>query len=291
VLVLAPAGFPARWSGLILLAPLFLVAPARPPPGSAWLTLLDVGQGLAAIVRTRHHVLVYDTGPRYSEGFDTGMAVVVPYLRHLGIHRVDTMMISHGDNDHIGGAQSVLRLIETGSILSGAPDRLSRAGAEPCVAGQAWRWDGVGFRVLHPRSGLDPQGNNASCVLRIEAADGASMLLTGDIESGVEQALLAESPDALKATVLVVPHHGSLTSSTAGFVAAVEPDYALFAAGYRNRYGLPHQRVIRRYRRRGARVLDTARHGAITVRLGDGGGAADVSLYRPSHLRYWNHPG
>ncbi|HFC54351.1 MAG TPA: DNA internalization-related competence protein ComEC/Rec2, partial [Gammaproteobacteria bacterium] len=283
--MLAPRGVPARWVGGVWLLPLVVAAPQRPAPGEAWFTLLDVGQGLAAVVQTRNHTLVYDTGPKFSDRFDTGAAVVVPFLRNAGVQTVDVLMVGHGDNDHIGGAASLLRSYDVRRILSTVPERLSE-GAEPCRRGESWRWDGVRFTILHPEADGTMAGNDASCVLRVESGGGA-LLLTGDIERRAERELLAEYPRQLAAAILVAPHHGSKSSSQRRFVAAVDPKYVLFPVGYRNRFHHPHPQVARRYREEGALLLDSASLGAIRFRLDEKGISAPES-YRLSARHYWN---
>lgn len=286
LLLLGPRGLPARWLGALYLAPLFAWVPPAPPPGALRLTLLDVGQGLAAVVRTHRHVLVYDTGPRFGPEFDAGAAVLVPYLRSRGIRRIDRLVVSHGDNDHIGGAASLLQQLPVSRILTSVPARLTR-GAVRCERGQHWRWDDVEFRILHPAAGSRMRGNDASCVLRIAGSAGA-VLLTGDIEAPAERALLSDGARALRARVLVVPHHGSRSSSTPAFVAAVRAQLALLPVGYRNRFRLPSEEVLARYRRAGARLLDTASAGAITIRLLPGERAPQVRTYRGSVRRFWD---
>src|SRR3569623_1107465 len=272
LLLLAPAGVPGRWIGLILLMPLMVVAPVQPPPGEAWLTLLDVGQGLSAVIRTADHSLVFDTGPAFSASFDAGAAAVAPYLRAVGVGRVDTVIVSHGDHDLIGGFKSLVKQVSMDAVLSGVPAKVTPLAAQvqDCHAGQRWQWDGVDFEIIYPIPELATRGNDASCVLRV-STPGAVMLLPGDIEKRSEKALLAAAPALLRADVLVAPHHGSNTSSTAPFLDAVRPHYALFAVGYRNRYGFPKSQVVERYRSLDAQLLDTAAEGAITVRLGAGG--------------------
>lgn len=288
LLALAPAGVPARAAALGLLAPLLLVAPPRPPAGAVWLSVLDVGQGLAAVVRTRHHVLVYDAGPRFASGFDTGAAVVVPFLRQAGVRRVDRLLVSHSDNDHIGGARSLFEALDTGSILSGTPAAIGWARARACRRGQAWRWDGVRFEILAPWRAR--RGNNASCVLRVTSAAGQRLLLPGDIEAAVERWLVAEEGEALHSEVLVAPHHGSRTSSTQTFVAAVRPDEVIFAAGHDNRFGFPRPEVVARYRALGARVHATGEEGAVQVRLHARGGPPEVVSWRRRQPRHWRSP-
>lgn len=291
LLLLAPAGVPGRWVGAVLLAPLLVVTPARPPPGEAWLTLLDVGQGLAAVVRTSGHSLVFDTGPSFSESFDAGGAVVVPFLRAAGIKEVDTVIVSHGDKDHIGGLPRLLKEIAVRKILSSVPEKVPDlpSAAQRCVAGQRWEWDGVTFEVIYPIPELGTRRNDASCVLRVSTAGGA-LLLPGDIEKRSEKALLAATPSALKADVIVAPHHGSNTSSTAAFLAAVRPNYALFAVGYRNRYGFPKPAVVDRYRVMDTRMLNSAHEGAIMLRLTTAGVLSPPESYRREALRYWHTP-
>lgn len=307
VLLLAPRGIPARWVGVVWLLPLFLVRPPGPRAGEIWFSLLDVGQGLAAVVRTPHHVLVYDTGPRFSPTFDTGAAVVVPYLRATGVTRVDTLLLSHGDNDHVGGAQSVLRAFPVSRVLSNV--HLEGVPMQPCRAGRRWRDGEVEFEILSPPAGADPaaalapheprsrtrdrrrgkrpRDNDLSCVLRVRSPYG-SILLPGDIEAFAERALLERYGSGLASTVLVVPHHGSKTSSTAPFVETIRPTHALFPIGYRNRYRHPHRDVIARYIESDAVRYDTAAHGAIEVRLGAGG--ITLNAYRETHKRYWFTP-
>ncbi|NOX42886.1 MAG: DNA internalization-related competence protein ComEC/Rec2 [Gammaproteobacteria bacterium] len=285
--LLMPRGVPVRWVGVIGLMPMVLVKPPVPKDGDFLFTLLDVGQGLSAVVQTRHHVLVYDTGPRFSERFNTGSAVVVPFLNHRGIDVVDMLLISHGDNDHIGGMESIMEEMDVKTILTSVPQEITYSNKKRCANLQSWHWDNVKFDIISPptewEGGLQMNskrskalrnqyiGNNGSCVLKITNMTG-SVLLTGDIEKSAENYLLRDYINAegsamlsttLSADVLVVPHHGSKTSSTLPFVTAVWPKYALFPVGYRNRFGLPRTEVVDRYRAVGARVIDTAKSGAI----------------------------
>jgi competence protein ComEC len=264
VVIMAPAGVPGRWLGLLLCLPLLIHEPDPVPHGAYELTLLDVGQGLAVVVRTRGHTLVYDTGPRYSERFDTGRAVVVPFLRSAGRRRVDLLVVSHGANDHAGGLRSVLEAVQVERVIGGEPDALGTVGAQRCVAGQAWQWDGVDFEVLWPPAGSPWRDNNASCVLRV-AGEGGTALLTGDLEAEGERRLVRSRRADLRADLVQVPHHGSLTSSTPVLVEAAKARYALVASGYRNRFGFPRPEVATRWTEAGARLLDTARTGAISV--------------------------
>jgi competence protein ComEC len=286
-LLFAPRGFPGKWLGLVMLLPLLGARPPAPGVGEAWVTLLDVGQGLSTVVRTRDHTLVYDGGPAYNPGFDAGRSVVVPYLRSQGIGRIDKLFVSHGDNDHMGGIASIVKELPVSDLEAGIPELLTMRKASQCHRGEQWEWDGVGFSVLHPDERSYGKGNNASCVVRIETEGGRRVLLTGDIEAEPERILVKELRDRLPADVLVVPHHGSLTSSSPAFVAAVHPAYALFPTGYRNRYRFPRGPVLARYRQAGSVRLDTALQGAITVKLRPGGLPPDAESFRCSHPRYW----
>lgn len=287
LLLFAPRGVPGRWAGLWLLLPMLLLRPLPPAAGEAEVTMLDVGQGLSVVVRTRNHTLVYDTGPRHSPTFDTGSRVLVPWLRSRAIRRIDHLVISHGDNDHIGGLHAVLEEMPVGRLSAGEPSAVTGYPVASCREGEHWTWDGVGFSFLHPPATSALEGNNASCVLRIESAGGRVVLLAGDIESVVENRLVTEHGAALRAEVLVVPHHGSLTSSTLAFVEAVGAGSVLHPAGYRNRYGFPRPEVVERYRLTGARQYDSASHGALRVKLPADDRPVVVSAWRCSFARYW----
>lgn len=284
LLLLAPSGWPGRWLGVVWALPLFFWKMPTPPPNAIWLTLLDVGQGLSALVQTAHHVLLYDAGPRSYGGFDAGQSVVVPYLETRHINHINVMMISHGDNDHIGGAKAVLARIHVDRVLTSVPWRFA-ARAAHCQAGQQWRWDGVTFQVLSPLPGEPYEDNNSSCVLKISSQKGA-ILLTGDIEKPRERWLLQQGY-GLRADVVVAPHHGSITSSTAGFVRAVRPEVVLFPVGYYNRYNFPSQRVVARYSAVGARMFTSARDGAIMVHI-DPYGKIHVSMMNETGILHDN---
>lgn len=295
LIILAPRGIPGRWLGGLFMLPMLTLRPPPPAAGEAWLTLLDVGQGLAAVVQTQHHTLVFDTGPRLNAGFDTGSAVLLPFLRHRGVTRIDTLIVSHGDNDHIGGVASLLQGMPATRVLSSVTERLGEYSAQDCTAGTRWEWDGVVFSLIHPQQPgrLDwktrPENNN-SCVLRVTVA-GHAILLPGDIEAAAERELVAAQPEQLRADVLVAPHHGSKTSSTGDFIEAVRPRHVLFPIGYRNHYGFPHPSVLARYRQQGVRVWDSAGHGAITIRLDAQGNLSEPEAWRVRASRYWhNHP-
>jgi len=261
--------------------------------GQFGLLAADVGQGNAVLVRTATHTLLYDAGPRYSRVSDAGARVLVPLLRALG-ERVDMLMLSHRDSDHTGGAAAVMALypqaVLTGSIAGDAALE-ALAPATPCLAGQRWQWDGVAFEVLHPLPGDAAGGaraarsNALSCVLRVVAADGTAALLVGDIEAAQEQALVARAAP-LAADVLLVPHHGSKTSSSAVFLDAVQPRTALVQAAYRSRFGHPAPEVVERLRERGIAVVDSPRCGAATWASAH---PEQVRCERDENPRYWAH--
>lgn len=281
---LLPRGVPGRALGLFLIFPLLFWVADKPSTGEAWVTLLDVGQGMAAVVRTREHTLIYDPGPLYSAESDAGQRVVVPYLRAQGVDRVDTMIITHRDSDHSGGAASVLAAVPVGEVLTSVPD----FGGRLCAAGQRWVQDGVIFEMLHPAPGQvagEGSTNAVSCVLRIEAG-GRRILLTADIQAPEEAALLQRNPDVLAADVLQVAHHGSRTSSTQAFLEAVGASEAVIPVGYRNRFGHPTQEVLDRLAAQGMRVWRTDRDGAVDIHLGAAG--VEISAWRQAHRRYWH---
>lgn len=286
LVLLSPRGLPGRYLAPVLCLPLLLGAAPRPASGQAWLTLLDVGQGLAATIQTRSHLLVFDTGPRYSAQFDTGAAVVVPYVRHSGYRAIDILVISHGDNDHRGGLDSVRAALPIRRLYSSVPEQLADTGARRCAAGQQWQWDGVRFEFLAPRAD-SRAGNDASCVLRVEAG-GQVALLSGDIEQAGERQLLRHQPAKLPASILVAPHHGSLTSSTRPFVAAIRPEYVLYPVGYRNRYRFPRPKVVARYADLGARQYRVDEQGALRFVLGTRDGPRKLFSYRELRRRYWH---
>jgi competence protein ComEC len=285
---IAPLPVPGRIAGLTLVVAACLW---RPPPllaGAVHFTLLDVGQGLAAVVETRGHVLVYDTGPAFRSGGDAGAMAVAPYLRHRGLRRVDLLVASHDDLDHAGGAASLERYMPV-TRRSASGQALDRFGAvERCRRGVRWTWDGVRFEWLHPGPDLPVGDNDRSCVLLVRAGPHA-ILLTGDIERGAEIELLA-SGSLPRVDVLIVPHHGSRTSSTPALVAATRPRWALVAAGYRNRWGFPKPDVVKRWREAGAEVLVGSTTGAIEFDVHPDRPLTSPQVWRPSHRRPWRDP-
>ena len=275
-----------RACGVPLLLPVLLWQAPVPPVGQFELLAADIGQGSAVLVRSAQHALLFDAGPRYSAESDAGHRVLVPLLRALGVH-LDTLVLSHRDSDHTGGGAAVRAMHPGAALLTSVDEARTSAADKRCLAGQRWHWDGVDFEVLHPQAadyGAVKQTNAMSCVLRI--SNGAqTALLVGDIEQAQEQQLVrAGAP--LRADVLVVPHHGSKTSSSEEFLNAVQPRLALVQAGYRNRFGHPAGAVMVRYAQRQIKVADTPHCGAITWQSWR---AAAPQCQRQSGQRYWQH--
>lgn len=290
----------------LLMMPALLWQPGRPVSGQFELLAIDIGQGNAVLIRTAHHSLLYDAGPRFSRESDAGHRTIVPLLRALG-ERLDVLMLSHRDSDHTGGAKTVLTAQPQARVMTSAllpKDRMDMGIAdgmplEPCTAGQSWTWDGVRLEVLHPtQASLDAAStdeqqikpNSLSCVLKITNNDSArpqSALLVADIEEPQERALLAAlTPSQLESTVLLVPHHGSKTSSSDAFLDTVQPRLALVQAGYRNRFGHPRPDVLARYEARKIEIVTSPKCGAATWRSD----APDtVTCQRELRQRYWMH--
>jgi competence protein ComEC len=286
-LLLAPRGWPGRWLGGVWLLPLLWPTGSPIATGAARFTLLDSGQGLAAVVQTRHHVLVYDSGPRYGEQADAGERVVVPYLRAQGVTQVDLLLLSHGDSDHIGGAASIVGALPVQRLLGSEVERVAGRAVEPCGAGETWIWDQVTFRVLHPSPDRFESGNDASCVLQVATA-GARLLIPGDLGFAGETALVNAHGAGLRSDILVAPHHGSQSSSGAAFAAAVAPRFVLFAAGHQNRFQFPRPAVVARYQAAGSVPLQTAESGAISFELGAQAVTLTPARYRDAAGRYWH---
>jgi len=330
---LAPRGWPLRWAAPIAWLPLLVPPPSGPPHGTFRLTALDIGQGSAIVVETAHHALLFDAGPG-PESTHAGERVVVPYLQAAGVQTLDTLVVSHADSDHSGGAAAVLAGVEVRQLLAALPPNhglwqsARTAGAEtvPCAAGQHWQWDGVDFAMLWPDAGsLRGKPNAHCCVLRVSvststhakgqaldvaartdanssasananananASPHVAALLAADIEAAVERTLLARDRNALRAQILLVPHHGSKTSSTEPFLDSIEPLIAIFQVGYRNRFHHPHPGVFSRYVARHIELPRSDDDGAVRVEANASApGTQQVVLtlerYRQTHHRYW----
>jgi len=289
--MLAPRGWPQRWIGLVSWLPLMAAQPSRPAEGQMSVTAFDVGQGMALLIETSGHRLLYDTGPYYSPESNGGNRVILPYLKARGIGAVDGIVVSHSDVDHAGGALALLQELRVGWVSSSLwldHPIVQAAGAHRrCAAGQEWTWDGVRFEMLHPAPAsyddMTLKPNGRGCTLRI-TAHGRSLLLAADIEAAQEAQLVAHVPGKLRADVLLAPHHGSGTSSTSPFLAAVRPDLALFQVGYRNRYRHPKAQVYERYKALGIARLRSDEEGAVMLDSADG---FAPRRYRREHARYW----
>ena len=289
--LLAPRGWPLRWLGIVTWIPLLTALPARPLDGRMWVTAFDVGQGMALLIETSGHRLLYDSGPLYSPESNGANRVILPYLKARGIDALDGLIVTHSDSDHAGGALTIMDSVGVGWVASSLWPEHAIVKAAPrhrrCSAGQGWTWDGVRFDMLHPLAASydDPalKPNARGCTLKISVG-GKAILLAADIEAAQEAQLLERARGQLGADVLLAPHHGSGTSSTAAFLAAVHPQLALFQVGYRNRYHHPKPEVYERYGQMGIARLRTDEAGAITLQFGP---ALQVAPYRLEHARYW----
>ena len=298
LLLLLPRGFPMRYSGVLMILPMVLYQPERPGKGAFWVTVLDVGQGLSILVQTEDKSLLYDTGAHFSERFDIGQRVVLPYLKYTGVSTLDKLVVSHADNDHVGGAASILSEQAVKQLRYGewfaAIDRASTVPALYCRAGERWRWQGVNFEFLHPDKQYR-RANNNSCVLKVWNSQ-YSVLLTGDIERKAETRILKRYKEQLLADVLIVPHHGSNTSSSQAWLDAIQPRLAIVSAGYKNRFRHPTEKVSSRYRQRGTRMLNTAYEGAIQLKFSSAMQEGlpvtqlpKIQRQRKVEVHYWNH--
>ncbi|MCA8065450.1 DNA internalization-related competence protein ComEC/Rec2 [Burkholderia sp. AU38729] len=292
---LMPRGWPVRWAAPLTWLPLVAPAADAPPPGGFRLTVLDVGQGASVLVETARRTLLFDAGPG-AESTHAGARIVAPALRARGIAVIDSLVLSHADADHAGGAPAVYAAADVRQLLAGiVPNsRLWRDAAAAgvadrlsCAAGQRWTWDGVAFTMLWPQGGLGAGSSNGrSCVLRIDAGE-TSALLTGDVDARGERRLVDAAPNALAAQILVVPHHGSRTSSVEPFLDSVGPRVAVFPVGYRNRFGHPHRTVLARYEARGIPVPRTDRDGAVRFDVAPADGGFAFERHRDVWRRYW----
>ncbi|HSW93999.1 MAG TPA: DNA internalization-related competence protein ComEC/Rec2 [Gammaproteobacteria bacterium] len=286
IILLLPSGFPGKGFGVFWVLPFIFYHHATPRSGDVSFSLLDVGQGLSAVIQTHHHVLVFDAGPRFGANYDMGESVVAPYLRSLGVKKIDLLVVSHPDNDHIGGVHALFHYFTILHVKTSTPDKLVPFHADYCLRNDTWKWDGVTFKFLYPTSENLDLDNNSSCVLSVTNAYQKTILLTGDIEKFAENYLIQQNAKELSADILVAPHHGSKTSAIDKFVESVHPRYVLFPVGYRNRYHFPNASVVEKYQAINASLFETDRSGAIQFQL-----AEDITLPRQYRLvarRYWN---
>jgi len=287
-----------RFVSFLLLFPLFIATKSTLSTGDYQLTVLDVGQGSAAVIQTQNHVAVFDAGAKFSDRFDAGSSVVLPYLSSQGIQLLDYLIISHGDADHIGGAQVILDRLPETSLIGQDIEKLVTGKKQSCVEGGKWQWDGVDFVFLSPvTAGLSQDNssakrgkrNNRSCVLQVSSKAG-SVLFTGDIEKETEQQLLSRYGRQLGSDVLIVPHHGSKTSSTAAFIKAVDPEISIFSVGYKNRFKFPNNKVMATYVAQGGTLLQTDKSGALSITLNSKTGLV-IEKYREKARKYWHYIG
>ena len=293
IIILLPVGMAWRYVAGVTLLPLIFFKVEMPlKEGSAWVTFLDVGQGLSVVVQTKNHSLVYDAGDRASESFDLGELVVLPYLKSQSINTVDALVISHDDRDHMGGAEAVLSSLDVKKSYGNRFDMFASQKNQHCESSMKWIWDGVKFEFIHPQKDWQGNDNNRSCVLRVSAGE-HTVLLTGDIQRKAEKHLLrlshdTQKEDLLRADILLIPHHGSNTSSQKRFINAVDPTWAIASAGYRSRFKHPAKRVVNRYKNKGIKVLNTADSGAIQFRLDPKQAIQAPSEHRRLSSGFWS---
>ena len=287
LLFFMPRAIPGRWLALLMFVPLFNTSASHLGSGKVELQVIDVGQGLSVLIRTDQHYLLFDTGARFSQRFDVGQRVVVPLLRKQSIGKLDKLIISNGDRDHIGGAQAVIDEIKVEQLLGRDIEQLQHKNKQLCQQGQSWHWDGVDFEILHPENKNYKKRNNHSCVLMVSTGRG-SILLTADIEKKVEYQLRNKYQQRLSSSVLIAPHHGSNTSSTSAFIQQVDPQIVIYSSGYLNRYGFPKQAVVERYQQQGVQQLSTAQSGHIRLIIESNGRITELTEYRKSNQRYWH---
>lgn len=281
-IAISPKGLKLRRLSIPIIALMLFIPNAKIAKNSVLITTLDVGQGLAHVVQTQNHVLLFDTGASYPSGFNIGESVINPYLRAKRIQHLDRIIISHGDNDHIGGLKSVLEAFSVGKILTSASYKIQPE-SHACFTGQSWQWDGVLFEIFNPVQTDEFKGNNASCVLKI-SNNQHSILLTADIEKKTEHRLVREIKDKLKSDILLAPHHGSKTSSTQAFLTAVSPSIVVVSSGYKNRFKHPAETITDRYQANNIKLIKTSCAGQIDITLSD---TIKIKEYRQENARYY----
>jgi competence protein ComEC len=286
VWAILPAGWPGRYLAFIALLATAIHKPASPAANCVDVHVLDVGQGLGVVLRTQNHVLVYDTGPSFQSGSSTANLVIEPFLRSFGLISIDMLVVSHADLDHSGGVEWLAGSIGFEQLKLGEPLGETRPTGTPCISGEGWQWDGVRFEFLHPDRSGQWQGNDASCVLLVTAGE-HKLLIPGDIESKAERSVTTRH-DLLPVDLVVVPHHGSKTSSGARFSGRLRPDIAVVSAGYHNRWGFPKPDVVARWRSVGAQVVTTARSGAVSREYCAQRNPGTLRRNRVDAGRYWH---
>jgi competence protein ComEC len=281
LVLLLPRAVPGRALGLLLFLPLFIPSLPRVPAGQLQVVVIDVGQGLAVLLRTASHALLFDTGPAFPGGLDLGESAVVPAAHALGVRHLDRLVLSHGDRDHAGGAAAVIAALSPARVQQGG----GKSPYARCVAGERWRWDGVDFEFLHPPEHFPDRGNDSSCILRV-AVGSHAVLLPGDASALIEARLLREQPGRLGADLLIAPHHGSRSASSEPFLDAVSPRLVAVSAGYRNRFNHPAPEVLAHYHDRGIDVVSTVEGGMTEISVTTDG-VAVVGRWRRDHPRFW----
>lgn len=272
---------------VILFVTALMIRPPVKPRDQLFVTVPDVGQGTSVLLETAGKVLLYDLGPRYGNGNSATMSVVVPFLRNKGINKIDKLVISHSDSDHAGDLQGFLDVIDVGEIVTGEIlDNLGNYSL--CQSGQTWQWQQTDFEFLSPYK-HPVKDNNASCVLRVRHGEN-SLLLTGDIEQRVERQLLKKDRNKLAATVVLVPHHGSKSSSTAEFVKAIDANVVINTSAYLNRYGFPREEVKQRWLKNGAKFLNTGHTGALELKITANAGEISLMTFTDRYAKYWHWP-
>ncbi len=288
LILIQPSGLPAKYLAYFLVLSLFFIQSPNVKSRQLRVTILDVGQGLSVVLETANHTMVYDAGPRSYSGFSTGHSVVLPYLQYRGITQADLAVVSHNDNDHSGGVHALIDEQKIrGLMVSNQPTLYKTADVQLCRAGDEWHWDGVKFEILHPPKNWQSSDNNRSCVIKISHPAG-SILLTGDIEKTTENWLVDQYGDNLGSDLLLVPHHGSTSSSSYRFVGRVHPQTAVFSAGYMNRYGFPHATIMQRYQEQGVQLVDITHEGAVTFLFDAKMGITTQPGHRIQNKRYWH---
>lgn len=284
ILILTSRTISLKLLGCLFMFPLFIYQLPSPKFGDAKITQLDVGQGLATIIQTAKHTLVYDTGPHYGKYADAGAMVALPYLKYNRIKKIDKLIVSHGDSDHMGGAMSILKEFPGTPLLTSATHKFKNFNPILCHVGQSWVWDGVRFEILYPEKNAPYKANASSCVVKVSTKK-YSALFTGDIPKKVEKQLIVSNSAKLQSNILIVPHHGSKTSSSLEFIQQVKPSVALFSYGYRNRYRHPASSVIDRYLSLGITNENSVDSGEIDVYLSD---RIAVQSYRKQNKHIWS---
>ena len=289
VLIISPLNRSLRLWGAVLILPVFMNSNTA-SKSNLQLTVLDVGQGLSIVIEKDERVAVYDVGAKYNDRFDMANAVLIPYLKSIAAPTIDTLILSHRDNDHAGALYELLQQVHVDHLIAGQPDAVEQPSMsynylQNC-SNKAWFMSGVVYEVRQAPEHLRNSNNNASCMLKITYSD-LSILIPGDIEKKVESYWIANDPQWLRADLLVAPHHGSRTSSTADFIKTVNPQLVIFSTGYKNRFRHPNHKVVQRYEQQGVEWLNTAQTGAIQIRLTQSD-SLQVTSWREQYSKYWN---